>query len=102
MPASLGIRKPLTKGLARRAEQMTLAGTVVYFSPHGYGFVAADQQSTQNKRDFFVHIGDISNRRALRVGERVTFEVGIPTLNHPNRAVLVDVIDSGSAVRHES
>jgi len=81
---------------------MRHAGRVVYFSKRGYGFLAADKQNSREQGDFFVHIGDISNRRELHVGERVTFEVGIPTLDHPNRAVLVALLDSSSAVRHES
>lgn len=49
-----------------------MKGTIVKFDPaRGYGFI----RSSGLERDIFVHIGDISTRTALGVGQTVTFDV---------------------------
>jgi cold shock CspA family protein len=78
-----------------------MAGTIVYFSKRGYGFAAADEEKKggQCKPDFFVHVSHIFNGRELRVGQRISFLIGEPTLEHPNRAVQVELLDGRSAVK---
>jgi uncharacterized membrane protein YsdA (DUF1294 family)/cold shock CspA family protein len=61
-----------------------MKGTVVKFDPaRGYGFI----RSSDLEKDLFVHIGDVSTRTALAVGQSVTFDVEMT--NKGARAVRV-------------
>lgn len=61
-----------------------MKGTVIKFDPaRGYGFIRA----AGLEKDVFVHIGDVSTRTALAVGQRVTFDVEMT--NKGARAVRV-------------
>ena len=63
---------------------------MVRFGSHGFGFV----RDYETRKEYFVHIADIAGRRNLRAGQKVKFVIGEPTLAHPQRAVLVNVIES--------
>lgn len=61
-----------------------MKGTVVKFdSERGFGFI----RSSDLEKDLFVHIGDVSTRTALSVGQRVNFDVEMT--NKGARAVRV-------------
>jgi cold shock CspA family protein len=65
-------------------------GKVVNFGRKGYGFI----RDLESRKQYFVHIKDVSGRRDLQVGQLVKFEVAPETLGHNQRAILVDVISS--------
>lgn len=60
-----------------------MTGTVQYYKmPGGYGFIIAEDGSK-----IFVHHSELKNRKRLRKGQKITYEMG----EHEGKAVAVNV-----------
>ena len=70
---------------------------IVHVSRRGFFLIEIAKAGNNRRELFFAHIHDVARRRELPVGTKVSFEIAPATLEHPNRAVQVEVIERGAA-----